>query len=216
MPELLAPAVERIPLDDTSWVDVARGWLAPGDADALYESLVERTAWDQRRNFRYERWVPEPRLGAWWRPGTPPPDPVLVDLHRLMQRQYRVHFDGLALAWYRDGSDSVAFHRDRELRWLEDTVIGVLTLGATRPWLMRPRANRYDHDSPARGATHDLTPASGDLLVMGGRCQSDWEHSVPKVPGLRAGRVSLQWRWTSRRGVQERGPSYRAPRVYSR
>jgi alkylated DNA repair dioxygenase AlkB len=214
MAELLAPAVERIHLDEASWVDVARGWLP--DADAVYDRLVERTAWQESRVFRYDRWVVEPRVGSYWRPGYPVPDPVLVDLHRLIQRQYKVVFDGLALAWYRDGNDSVAFHRDRELRWLEDTVIGVLTLGARRPWLMRPRANRYDHAAPNKGATLDLAPASGDLLVMGGRCQSDWEHSVPKVPGLRAGRVSLQWRWTSRRGRQERGPSYRAARTYSR
>jgi alkylated DNA repair dioxygenase AlkB len=216
MPDVLAPLVERIQLDETSWVDVARGWLPPSEADALHQALVERTAWQQGRIFRYERWIDEPRLGGWWKPGNPPPDPVLVELHRAVQRQYKVRFDGLALAWYRDGNDSVAFHRDREMRWLEDTVIGVLTLGATRPWLMRPRSSRYDHDAPNKGATHDLAPASGDLLVMGGRCQSDWEHAVPKVRGLRGGRVSLQWRWTSRTGRQERGPSYRAPRTYSR
>ena len=117
---------------------------------------------------------------------------------------------------YRDGNDSVAFHRDRELRWLDDTVIAVLTLGTTRPWLMRPRSNRYDHEAPDRGATHDLRPASGDLLVMGGRCQADWEHAVPKVRSGAPGRVSLQWRWTSRRGRQEQGGSYRAPRNFSR
>ena len=29
----------------------------------------------------------------------------------------------------------------------------------------------------------DLAPASGDLLVMGGRCQAAWLHAVPKVHG---------------------------------
>jgi hypothetical protein len=52
--------------------------------------------------------------------------------------------------------------------------------------------------------------------VMGGRCQADWEHSVPKVSSPVAPRVSLQWRWTSRRGRPERGPGYRAPRTYGR
>jgi alkylated DNA repair dioxygenase AlkB len=101
------------------------------------------------------------------------------------------------------------------MRWLDDTVIAVLTLGARRPWLLRPRANRYSHDE-ARGATHDLRPGSGDLIVMGGRCQADWEHAVPKVGERTGGRVSLQWRWTSRTGPPERGPSYRAPRTFSR
>ena len=33
------------------------------------------------------------------------------------------------------------------------------------PGLLRPRSSRYDHEAPAGGATHDLAPGSGDLLV---------------------------------------------------
>ena len=43
---------------------------------------------------------------------------------------------------------------------------------------------------PRRRPPHDLSPASGDLLVMGGACQRDWERArVPKVarcPGCRS------------------------------
>jgi len=62
----------------------------------------------------------------------------------------------------------------------------------------------------------DLRPADGDLFVIGGRAQADWLHGVPPVPGLHTGRISAQWRWTSRTGPPERGPGYRAPRNYSR
>jgi alkylated DNA repair dioxygenase AlkB len=126
-----------------------------------------------------------------------------------------VRFENFALARYRSGRDSQAFHRDREMRWLEETIIGVLSLGTRRPWLLRPRANRWQHEDPDKGATHDFAPAGGDLLVMGGRCQSDWEHSVPKVPSPSAERISVQWRWTSKRGRPVEGPGYRAPRFYS-
>jgi alkylated DNA repair dioxygenase AlkB len=204
--------VERIWLDDASWVDVHRGWVE--GADVLYDALAERTPWRQGRLWRYERWVEEPRLGGSWKPGSEAAHPALVDVHRAVRHRYEP-FDGFALAWYRDGRDSVAFHRDRELRWLDDTVIAVLTLGARRPWLLRPRANRYAHDE-VDGATHDLSPAAGDLLVMGGRCQADWEHAVPKVDRRVGGRISLQWRWSSRTGRPEQGASYRAPRTFTR
>jgi alkylated DNA repair dioxygenase AlkB len=205
---------ERVRLDGGSWVDVCRGWLA--GADELYRAVAVDARWEQGRVFRYDRWVGEPRLSSWCRPGRDAPHPVLADLHRAIQHRVGVRFDGVALAFYRDGRDGVAFHRDRELRWLDDTVIGVLTLGATRPFLLRPRANRYAHDAPDHGATHDLAPAGGDLLIMGGRCQADWEHAVPKVHRPIGGRISLQWRWTARRGRPERGAGYRAPRTYSR
>ena len=214
----LAPAlatdatVERVWLDDTSWVDVSRGWLE--NQQQLYDAAVDGVAWTENRIFRYDRWVPEPRLYGGWKVGDPAVDPVVVEAHRALQHRYRVQFGGFAWAWYRDGSDSVAFHRDREMRWLDDTIIAILTLGTKRSFQVRPRANRYGHDDATRGAIHDLAPAGGDLLVMGGTCQAKWEHSVPKVDPRIGGRISMQWRWTSRRGRMEQGGSYSSPRRY--
>ncbi len=214
MAELAAPTIERLVLDDSSWVDVARGWLSPEAAAELYAGLAEGVRWQQGRVFRYDHWYEEPRLGGWWAKGNPPPHPLVVDLHRVVQRTWRKEFDGVAFAHYRDGRDSVAFHADRELKWLDDTVIAVLTLGAERPWLLRPKSDKLADPDVASRRTHDLRPAGGDLHVMGGRAQADWVHAVPKVPGLQEGRISLQWRWTSRRGRQELGGSYRKPRRY--
>ena len=70
--------------------------------------------------------------------------------------------------YYRDGNDSVAWHADRELRDLADTRIAIVTLGARRPFLVRPKGG---------GTSRDVKPGSGDLLVMGGACQMRWEHS---------------------------------------
>jgi alkylated DNA repair dioxygenase AlkB len=207
-------SVERTWLDQGSWVDVVRDWVE--GADALYEALAERVPWRQGRVFRYERWVDEPRLGAGYGRGQQPPHPVLLDAQRALRARYAVTFDGFSLAWYRDGRDSQAFHRDRDLRWLDDTVIALLVLGTRRPFHLRPRANRYAHEAPDRGATHDFAPGHGDLLVMGGACQVGWEHSVPRAPGVTGGRVSVQWRWTSRTGRPVEGASYRAPRVFGR
>jgi alkylated DNA repair dioxygenase AlkB len=136
---------------------------------------------------------------------------VLVDAHRRLQHRYQATFDGFALSWYRDGNDSVALHRDDDLRWCENTVIPILTLGQRRPFLVRPRATKWETDG-----TIDLAPGSGDLLVMGGRCQMDWVHGVPKVDHPIGGRVSVQWRWTARTGRPEQGPGYGAPRYFSR
>ena len=203
--------VERLWLDETSWVDVARGWLP--DADAIYAELVEQVAWQQGRLWRYEKWVAEPRMSAW---GPAAAHPALERAERVLAKQYGVRFNGYALAYYRHGADGQAFHRDRDMKWCENTVIAILTLGAKRPWLLRPRANRNAHHLDRHGATHDLAPASGDLLVMGGACQIGWEHSVEKLRTPVAGRISAQWRWTSRTGRQEMTAGYRAPLRFSR
>jgi alkylated DNA repair dioxygenase AlkB len=205
--------VERMMLDETSWVDVGRGWLP--DADALFESLLHDVPWQTSQLFRYDHWVEERRLGAMWAPGRPLPDPRLGEVHRALQHAYGVQFKGFGMMQYRNGGDGQAFHRDTDLRWLDDTVIAILTLGATRPWLLRPRTSRYDH-SPGRGARHDLAPGNGDLIVMGGRCQADWEHSVAYQIGRPLGiRISIQWRFAARTGRPFMGSSYSAPLHYS-
>lgn len=206
---------ERVALDACSWVDVSRGWLL--GADELFDALLHDVAWQSSRLFRYDHWVEERRLGSFWRPGRPLPHPALAEITRALQNRYKVRFDGFGLIQYRDGRDGQAFHRDTDLRYLDDTLIAVLTLGATRPWQLRPWRAKHD-DAPGKGATHELMPGSGDLLVMGGRCQADWQHSVPYLvrdAGVGV-RISLQWRWTSRRGKPFAGGSYRDPVRYSR
>ncbi len=208
-----AVVAQRTELDDRSWVDLWPGWLA--GADELFAHLAASVDFRQGRIYRYDHWVDEPRLGAGFTPATSP-HPSLVAAQRAIQHHYGVRFEGAGLAHYRDGRDMVAFHRDRDMKWLDDTVIALLVLGERRPFLIRPRANRYAHEADDKGATHRLMPGHGDLLVMGGGCQAGWEHSVPQVPSPVGGRISVQWRWTSRQGRMERGGSYSKPRHYGR
>jgi alkylated DNA repair dioxygenase AlkB len=194
-------AFERIELGGQSWVDVSRGFLRGGDE--LFHLLAGDVEWKQGKRWMYDRMVDDPRLSRWYT-GEPFPHPALVEAKQDLQQRYRVPLGGVGLNYYRDGRDSVAFHRDRELRHLDDTLVAIVTLGAKRPFLIRPRAG---------GPSIDVSPGSGDLLVMGGRCQVDWEHGVPKA--ARAGpRISASYRWSARKGPRERGPSWRAPRRY--
>jgi alkylated DNA repair dioxygenase AlkB len=179
---------ERLELGDGSWVELARGFLR--GADDVLDHVVPRVPWSRGRRLMYDRMVDDPRLSHRCADRATVPHPVLQDARAALQRRYRVTLGVLALNYYRDGRDSVAFHRDRELRELDDTLIAIVTLGARRPFLLRPLAHR--------GArSRDLAPGSGDLLVMGGACQRAWEHGVPKV-AVAGPRVSATWRWAIR------------------
>ena len=209
--------MERLDLGEGSWVDVIRGWVPA--AGEVYEHLLRTVAWKGSQLFRYDHVVEENRVGSWWASGRgmPLPHPALAEATRVLQHRYHVTFDGFALLQYRSGSDGQAFHRDTDMKYLEDTIIAVLSFGATRPWLLRPRSAKHA-DVPGKGATHDLAPGSGDLLVMGGRCQADWEHSVPYLGAQSTvgPRISIQWRHARPVGRPFQGSSYRAPLHYGR
>ena len=205
------PTVERLDLDEHCWVDVVRGLVPRGDE--VHDQLLASAPWEQGQVFRYERWIESPRQMAGYAPGT---QPAVDEVDTWLRRRYRVAFGAPALALYRNERDSVAFHRDRELRWLDDTVIAVLTFGARRPWLVKPlTGRRNDVDDDLAGAL-DFAPASGDLLVMGGATQARWLHAVPKVNGRCRTRISVQWRYAAKRGTRDTNPSFYAARHFSR
>lgn len=183
---------ERIDLAGGAWVDLARGWF--GGADDLMDRLQAGVDWRHHRRWMYERMVDEPRLSRWYRADERLPDEGLAAFRVAAGRHYRTRFGAMGLNYYRDGTDSVAPHNDRELRHVDDTLVAILTLGAARPFLLRPVGG---------GRSIDLRPASGDLLVMGGACQETWEHAVPKVARGAGARISASVRW-ARRGGYER------------
>lgn len=182
---------ERIELAGGAWVDVARNWF--GAADELAERLMAVVDWRQHERWLYERLVEEPRLSRWYGSADALPDEALAQFRMATGRRYGVGFGAVALNFYRWGGDSVAFHTDRELRHIDDTLVAILTLGTTRPFLLRPVGG---------GRSIDLRPGSGDLIVMGGTCQETWEHAVPKVTRGSGPRISASVRWARRGGYE--------------
>jgi alkylated DNA repair dioxygenase AlkB len=180
-----AAHVERIRLDHGAWIDVVRRFLL--GADTLLDTLIDAVEWRQGRRWMYDRMVDDPRLSRWFTRDDTVPHDSLDEVRSALRARYGVPVRGPGLNYYRDGHDSVAPHSDRELRELDDTIVAIVTLGAQRPFLVRPKSG---------GRSLDVAPASGDLLVMGGSCQQHYEHAVPKV--AHAGpRISASYRWSS-------------------
>ena len=175
-------SVRRIALDSRSWLELAGGWLA--GADALFARMLEAVPWQQRERRMFEKMLLEPRLTAEIRDLTRVPHPSLREAADALSTQYGVRYDRLWLNLYRDGCDSTAWHGDRISCRREECVVPVLTLGATRRFLIKPRAG---------GTSLVFRPAAGDLVVMGGRCQRDWVHSVPKDADVGSARISVNF-----------------------
>ncbi|HEY6881709.1 MAG TPA: alpha-ketoglutarate-dependent dioxygenase AlkB [Polyangiales bacterium] len=159
--------LRRIALDEGSWIDHAPEFVR--GHEALFTRLAASMQWKCERRVMYEREVDVPRLCA-SAPEDGPLDPVLAQAAQRLASHYRAAFERVGLAYYRDGRDSVAWHRDK-MPQDRETLVCILSLGAPRKFMMRPFGG---------GASRSFALGHGDLLVLGGWCQLRWEHCVPK------------------------------------
>jgi alkylated DNA repair dioxygenase AlkB len=184
----LGASVRRIALSRGAWVDLRPGWLE-GSA-ATFGALVEEVPWRAEKRHMYDRVVDVPRLLCFYGADERLPDPALTAARQALNAHYEAElgepFRTAGLCLYRDGRDSVAWHGDTIGRGSrEDTMVAILSLGAPRAFLLRPRGG---------GPSLRYEVGHGDLLVMGGSCQRTWEHAVPKTAQCVGPRLSVQFR----------------------
>ena len=178
----LAP--ERVELGDEAWVDTMTGFVRGGDT--LMDTLVGTVPLFTERRPMYDKMVDVPRLSAHL-----PADllgsvvPVIGDIAAKLGDHYRKAFTTVGINLYRNERDSVAWHADKIGRRTWQPIIGLVSLGAARPFLLRPVGG---------GKSRRFILGSGDLLVMGGTCQHRFEHAVPKLTRPTAPRLSITFR----------------------
>ena len=172
---------QRVRLDAHSWVEHVPGWLT--GAEGLFEELLEVGRWQQRQRWMYGEKVTEPRLTVEY-PDLATAPQTLQHAARTLTAHYGVTYDRLWLNLYRDHRDSTGWHGDGASTRRRECVVPVLSLGAARRFLVRPTAG---------GSSLTFRPLAGDLIVMGGRCQTDWRHCVPKQTSPANSRISVNF-----------------------
>jgi len=200
--------VTRIELTDGAWLEHLPGWLE--GHERVFHELTREVTWKSERRRMYEHEVDVPRLTA----RAPAGGPILALLRELsgaLSERYRCllgsrelgsrelgsrelgsreeglsegRSPGIALAQYRDGRDSVAFHGDRVGRNAAESIVATVSVGAPRRFLMKPNAG---------GPSLSWALGWGDLFVMGGTCQRTWQHAVPKCAHAQP-RISIIFR----------------------
>lgn len=184
---LQSASIDRLTLGAGAWLDVARAWLP--EPDAVFDALLDRVPWQSGKRRMYDREVAVPRLQHQYGAGETLPHPALERARDALDRRYRDDlgepFVTAGCCFYRDGSDSVAWHGDRIGRGRDhDTLVAIVSVGAPRRLALRPRGG---------GTSIAIEMGHGDLLVMGGSCQRTFDHAVPKQRSA-GPRISVQFR----------------------
>lgn len=179
VPDPSFAGIVRHDLDGHSWIDRAPGWL--GGDDVLFDAIRDVVVWRQPVVRMYDRDVLTPRLVGTVDPAAHPAIGLMV---ALLSTRYDVELSQVSAGFYRDGDDSVAWHGDRIARERPSAVVATVSLGGPRTFRIRPNSG---------GPSSSWSLGHGDLVVMGGSCQRDWQHTVPKTAHAPA-RIAVMFR----------------------
>lgn len=160
--------------------------------------LILETEWTQPVVRMGARKLLSPRLAAWH--GDPEavytysgvaniPSPwtdTLQQVRLRLEQAVGVQFNSVLLNYYRNGQDSMGWHRDNEPELGPEPLIASVSLGQKRRFLMqhvREKQMRWKADLE-----------SGSALIMAGETQDCWRHSLPKSKSRTQPRMNLTFR----------------------
>ncbi|KAI0102897.1 DNA repair family protein [Nemania sp. FL0031] len=119
-------------------------------------------------------------------------------------------FNFCLVNYYASGADSISFHSDDERFLGAFPAIASFSLGARRDFVMKHKppkseTGKADNNDLSKG-TLKLPLGSGDMVLMRGKTQANWLHSIPKRGGKNewdGGRINITFRRALVRGGTE-------------
>ena len=167
-------------------------------SDDFFSSLSKEIAWKQEPIVIFGRAIMQPRLTAWYGDEgkeysysgiTMKPNPwtsSLLNIKEKIEQISQAPFNSALLNQYRDGQDSVGWHRDNEKELGINPVIGSVSFGATREFQFRHCVDKTLKVS--------IELEHGSFLLMSGSTQHRWFHSIPKRNAAVDPRINITFR----------------------
>ena len=174
-------------------------FFTPLENNLFFHSLYENIEWKQESIKIFGKMILQPRLTAWYGDKdkcysysgiTYTPELWTKDLLKIkdkIQNNNQYNFNSALLNLYRNGQDSMGWHRDNERELGAEPVIGSVSFGATRKLCFKHMTKNY--------LKLDLEIQPGSLLVMEGKTQKFWKHSIPKDKNCSEPRINITFRF---------------------
>lgn len=167
-------------------------------ADQYQNQLTTKLEWKHEPIQMFGKMVMQPRLTALYGDEGRPygysgismnPNAWTLELKEIKDRLQEftgVEFTHVLCNYYRDGQDSMGWHRDNEAVLGKNPSIASVSFGATRIFQIR----NYE----TKGHKIDILLTHGGLLMMSGESQHHWEHQIPKTKKVLGPRINLTFR----------------------
>ncbi|MBA4299311.1 Alkylated DNA repair dioxygenase AlkB [Algoriphagus alkaliphilus] len=167
-------------------------------ADYYFQKLQKSLDWKQEPIRMFGKMVMQPRLTALYGDAGRPygysgisMNPSvwtteLLEIKEKLQVFSGIVFTHVLCNYYRDGQDSMGWHRDNEAVLGKNPSIASITFGSTRLFQIR----HYE----TKNHKIDIPLTHGSLLMMSGESQHHWEHQLPKTKKVLEPRINLTFR----------------------
>lgn len=168
------------------------------EADQFFEKLKTQIMWRQEPIKLFGKAIMQPRLTALYgNPDKPygysgiemeafPWTDFLMEIKTKVERKAQVIFTHVLLNYYRDGRDSMGWHRDNEAVLGPNPTIASLSFGETREFQIRHYFEK--------NVKQKIPLEHGSLLIMSGSSQHYWQHQIPKTSKNLGPRINLTFR----------------------
>lgn len=174
------------------------GFFDKEESDQYLSYLSSNVTWKQEPIKIFGKTILQPRFTAFYGDegisysysgitmNAMPWTTVLQRIKEHIETKFEVKFNSCLLNHYRNGEDSMGWHRDNEKNLGRYPFIASVSFGAHRIFQFRHYINKIPIISV------DLT--HGSLLVMKAETQHLWEHRLPKTILATTPRINLTFR----------------------
>lgn len=191
--------LQRLEVPDAE-IYFAQEIALPLPKDVLLQELITSVSWRAENVVIWGKTHAQPRLIAWYgdegnvyKYSGISLSPLkwtqtLLNVRAAVERLANCRFNSVLLNYYRNEKDSMGFHSDDEPELGERPVIGSLSLGERRTFVLKRKhtKNKIGHIR--------LPLSSGSLLVMRAETQKNWVHGIEKESKPCGPRVNLTFR----------------------
>ena len=167
------------------------------DSDTLLKNFIKKLPWESMTIRMFGRDTKIPRLQCWigdqgceyrysgkqlnrqaW-------NQDLIMIRKRIFQKFKIDFNSVLANYYRDGKDSMGWHSDDEKELGPDPTIASISFGSERDLVFRNRMNKEILSIPQ---------TNGCLILIDGKTQKNWQHSIKKTQKIIGPRINLTFR----------------------
>ena len=178
-------------------IRIEEDFFNSADSNKLLKKFISKLPWESMIIKMFGKDTKIPRLQCWigdegceykysgkqlnrqiW-------SPDLIMIRKKIYEELKIDFNSVLANYYRDGKDSMGWHSDDEKELGPDPTIASISFGSERDLVFRNKITKE---------TIAIPQTNGCLILIDGKTQKNWQHSIKKTQKVIGPRINLTFR----------------------